>query len=80
MDVAAPAAGMAADLRTAAVMSAIAVTGTVRIPGVGGGASGVTVQALCFGCAGMQAQLALAEAVTDATGGFTLVIPDPGVE
>ena len=40
--------------------------------------SGASVQLMCTGCTGLDAALPLAGAATDATGRFTLAVPDPG--
>ncbi len=40
--------------------------------------SGAAVQLMCIGCTGLDAALPLAEAASDATGRFTLTVPDPG--
>jgi hypothetical protein len=40
--------------------------------------SGASVQLMCIGCTGLDAALPLAEAASDATGRFTLTVPDPG--
>lgn len=39
---------------------------------------GASVQLMCSVCAGLDAALPLAEAASDATGRFTLTVPDPG--
>ncbi|HEX3481905.1 MAG TPA: hypothetical protein VHT91_43125, partial [Kofleriaceae bacterium] len=39
---------------------------------------GASVQLMCSGCTGLDAALPLAGAATDATGQFTLAVPDPG--
>lgn len=39
---------------------------------------GASVQLMCMECAGLDAALPLAEAASDATGRFTLTVPDPG--
>ncbi len=79
MAVVAPSAGassVAAELR---LERAIRVTGTVSIVGVAGGAAGVHVSVLCFECAGLDPSAPLADGLTDASGAFTLAVPDPGV-
>jgi len=40
--------------------------------------SGASVQLMCTGCTGLDAALPLSEAASDATGRFTLTVPDPG--
>jgi hypothetical protein len=76
--VTAPAAGSVGDLGLTELPPAISVFGQVTIPGVAGGAAGVTVMALCWDCEGVAAQAPVAEALTDGAGRFTLAIPDPG--
>lgn len=39
---------------------------------------GASVQLMCMECGGLDAALPLAEAASDATGRFTLTVPDPG--
>ncbi len=74
----APAAGQSLDLGDVALERAISVFGQVTIPGVAGGAAGVTVTALCFDCDPVAAQIPAAEAVTNYNGRFDLAIADPG--
>ena len=40
--------------------------------------SGASVQLMCNACTGLDAALPLAGAASDATGRFTLAVPDPG--
>lgn len=75
----APAAGGSQALAAIELPNAIAVTGSVDIPGVAGGAAGVHVMALCYDCTGVTAAAPLADAVTDTAGNFVLALPDPGV-
>ncbi len=74
--VTAPAEGMN-EQRNVTLADAVPVTAQVTIPGIPGGASGVSVTALCFDCTGPDAVRPVAEAVTGLNGVFTLAIPDP---
>lgn len=59
---------------------ALRVTGEVRATGVGAPLRAVGVAALCqVGCAGLERDRPLGEAVTDAAGRFAVAVPDPGV-
>ncbi len=77
LTVTAPAAGSMVTMAPVALPDAIEVTGDVTIPGVAG-ASGVYLQLLCYDCVGAAATAPVAEAVSDASGRFSLSVPDPG--
>jgi len=59
---------------------AVKVSGKVTIPGLPGGAPGVSVSALCFSCSGADAVRPVADAVSGPDGSFVLAIPDPEVQ
>lgn len=57
---------------------ALEVTGEVQLSG--NGLAGVSITLLCYECAGgEQASLAIAEAVSEIDGSFSLAVPNPGV-
>lgn len=63
-----------------ALGKALRVSGEVRATGVGAPLRAVGVAALCqLGCAGLERDRPLGDAVTDAAGRFAVAVPDPGV-
>lgn len=61
-----------------ALPDAIAITGELREVAQSVGLPGAGVTALCYACSGPERSHPLGEAVTDAAGGFAVVIADPG--
>lgn len=59
---------------------ALRLTGELRATGIASPLRAVGVAALCqLGCAGLERERPLGEAVTDAAGRFVVAVPDPGV-
>ena len=75
----APAAGATADLDTTFLPRVLRATGLLVVEGGLGPAGGAHLQLFCTGCGPDGRSVPVTETVTDATGGFELVAPDPGV-
>jgi hypothetical protein len=73
----APASDQVLDLGAIALPAAFLATGRLVLPSTGAGAAGVTVQLLCATCSAPAGEVPVAEAVSDASGDFTLRIPVP---
>jgi hypothetical protein len=61
------------------VEPAMRVRGTIKRPGGSGAVRSCAVQAFCYGCSGLAAERPEGESSTNVTGGFSLVVTDPGV-
>ncbi len=79
LEVVAPGAGGSTALGDVPLDRAISVGGEIAVNGLGK-AAGAHVSLFCDGCTGAEALSVIAEAITDASGEFSLAVPDPGVE
>ncbi len=74
--VSAPAAGVSQPIAPAALPRAIAVNGTIAVPGQAGEGAGVHLLLTCATCA--DSEPTLAQSTADIAGRFSLRVPDPG--